>query len=70
MGGTEVDRKGTQTNAEHSSGFTGRAGALVGAEEEPEPRRALVARLGFLAGRETAKEPRRALVALIWGWLQ
>ena len=41
-----------------------------GAEEEPEPRRALVARLGFLAGRETAKEPRRALQALVWGWLR
>ena len=68
--GLSWDRERTQTNAQHSSGFTGREGALASVEVEPGPRQALVAHLEFLARRETAKEPRRALQALVWGWLR
>ena len=32
MGETEVGRKGTQTNAQHSSGFTGKGGARESVE--------------------------------------
>ena len=56
--GLSWDRERTQTNAQHSSGFTGREGVLASVEVEPGPRRALVAHLGCLEVRETAKERR------------
>ena len=69
-------QKKTQTNAQHSSGFTGKCRG--GVEKEPGPRRALVARMGFLEGRDSegtqtsTTSARLGMVAVMerWGGLR